>query len=67
VSKWAPDQFSGQQEDLRVIELKFRSDVVAMLNGTIGLSMDDAKENPDSNQWLWPLKFALQRQCCTRV
>ena len=49
VSKWAPDQFSGLQEDWRVFALKFRSYVGAMLKGAVGLWMDYAKENPDSN------------------
>ena len=49
VSKWAPDQFSGQQDDWRMFSLKFRSYVGAMHKGTVGVWMDYAKENHDSN------------------
>ena len=48
VSKWAPDQFSGVQEDWMVFGLKFRSYVGAMQKGTVGVWMDYVKQNAES-------------------
>ena len=45
VSKWAPDSFSGKEEDWKVWSLKFRSYVGAMAKGTVGTWMDWAKDH----------------------
>ena len=43
VSKWAPDSFSGKEEDWRVWSPKFRSYVGAMAKGQVGVWMDHAR------------------------
>ena len=49
VSKWAPDSFSGKQDDWRSWSTKFRSFVGAMKQGLVGKWMDYAKSNRDSD------------------
>ena len=44
VSKWAPDFFSGKQEDWAVWSTKFRSFIGAMKQGQVGTWMDWVNE-----------------------
>ena len=45
VSKWAPDSFSGKEDDWKTWSLKFRSYVGAMAKGAVETWMDWVKES----------------------
>lgn len=49
VGKWAPENFSGAEEDWRVFALKFRSYVGAMCKGQLGAWMDHVSENREGS------------------
>ena len=48
VNKWAPDDFSGTEQDWPTFNLKFRSFTGQQCQGKVGTWMDHARENRDT-------------------